>query len=99
MGSIRSMLHSARWARLIRRGLAGLVLFIVSAAAAIAAALQVTPLQTVTVAGQVIQVGASAPSLSLSGPGRVDLFGQSLPTNVQFAGPVRPRLELSAITI
>jgi lysophospholipase L1-like esterase len=99
MGSIRSMLHSARWARLVRRGLAGLVLFIVSAAAAIAAALQVTPLQTVTVAGQVIQVGASAPSFSLSGPGQVDLFGQSLPTNIQFAGPVRPRLQLSQISI
>jgi lysophospholipase L1-like esterase len=99
MGSIRSMLHSARWARLVRRGLAGLVLFIVSAAAAIAAALQVTPLQTVTVAGQVIQVGASAPSLSLSGPGQVDLFGQSLPTNIKFAGPVRPRLQLSQISI
>jgi lysophospholipase L1-like esterase len=99
MGSIRSMLHSPRWARLIRRGLAGLVLFIVSAAAAIATALQVTPLQTVTVAGQVIQVGASAPSLSLSGPGQVDLFGQNLPTNIKFAGPVRPRLQLSQISI
>jgi lysophospholipase L1-like esterase len=99
MGSIRSMLHSARWARLVRRGLAGLLLFIVSAVAAIAAALQLTPLQTVTVAGQVIEVGASTPSLSLSGPGEVDLFGQSLPTNIQFAGPVRPRLELSQISI
>jgi hypothetical protein len=59
----------------------------------------VTPQQTVVVAGQVIQVGASAPSLSLSGPGEVDLFGQSLPTNQRFSGPVRPRLELSQITI
>jgi hypothetical protein len=75
------------------------VLLVVLAAAAIAVALQVTPMQTVTVAGQVIQVGATAPSLSLSGPGEVDLFGQSLPTNLRFAGPVRPRLQLSQITI
>src|SRR5207237_8536325 len=53
----------------------------------------------VTVAGQVIRVGASAPDLSLSGPGQVDLFGQSLPTNLRFTGPVRPRLQLSQISI
>jgi lysophospholipase L1-like esterase len=44
-------------------------------------------------------VGATAPSLSLSGPGEIDLFGQSLPTNIQFTGPVRPRLQLSQISI
>src|ERR1700733_2199157 len=99
MGTIYSMLLTGRWARLVRRGLTGLLLFIVVAGASIAIALAGTPQQTVTVAGQVIQVGASAPTLSLSGPGEVDLFGQSLPTNVQFTGPVRPRLELSAITI
>ncbi len=87
------------WARLLRRWLIGIMLLIVSAAASIAIALQVTPLQTVNVAGQQIQVGASAPDLSFSGPGEVDLFGASLPTNVQFAGPVRPRLQLSQITI
>jgi lysophospholipase L1-like esterase len=93
------MLQTGRWARLARRWLAGLVLLILLAGAAIAVALQVTPLQTVTVAGQVIQVGASAPGLGLSGPGEVDLFGQSLPTDLRFAGPVRPRLQLSQITI
>jgi lysophospholipase L1-like esterase len=93
------MLVTGGRARLARRWLAGLVLLVVSAGAAIAIALLVTPMQTVTVAGQVIQVGASAPSLSLSGPGQVDLFGQNLPTNLHFAGPVRPRLELSRITI
>jgi GDSL-like Lipase/Acylhydrolase family len=74
-------------------------MLIVLAAAAIAAALLVTPMQTVTVAGQVIQVGATAPSLSWSGPGEVDLFGQSLPTDLRFTGPVRPRLQLAQITI
>jgi lysophospholipase L1-like esterase len=86
-------------ARLALRWLAGLALLILLAAAAIAAALQVTPMQTVSVAGQVIRVGVSAPSLTPSGPGEVDLFGQSLPTNLRFTGPVRPRLQLSQITI
>jgi lysophospholipase L1-like esterase len=99
MGTIYSMLPTSRWARPAWRWLTGLVLLIVLAGAAIAIALEVTPQQTVIVAGQMIQVGASTPSLSLSGPGEVDLFGQSLPTNVQFAGPVRPRLQLSQITI
>ncbi len=76
-----------------------LAVCIVSAAVAIGVALKVTPLQTVTVAGQVIKVGTTAPTLSLSGPGEVDLFGQSLPTHVQFLGPVRPRLQLTQITI
>jgi GDSL-like Lipase/Acylhydrolase family len=91
--------RAVRWARLALRWLAGLALLVLSAGAAIAVALLVTPMQTVTVAGQVIHVGASAPSLSLSGPGEVDLFGQSLPTNLRFTGPVRPRLQLSQITI
>jgi lysophospholipase L1-like esterase len=99
MGTIYSMLVTSRWARLARRWLTGFVLLMVLAGGAIAIALEVTPQQTVTVAGQVIQVGASAPSLSLSGPGEVDLFGQSLPTNLRFSGPVRPRLQLSQITI
>jgi hypothetical protein len=68
------------------------------AVVAIGAALEVTPMQTVTVAGQVINVGAALRP-SLSGPGEVDLFGQSLATSVFFPGPVRPRLELSQITL
>lgn len=69
------------------------------AAASIALALVVTPLQETTVAGEQIGVGAAAPTLSLSGPGEVDLFGQKLPTTLSFAGPVRPRLALSRITL
>jgi lysophospholipase L1-like esterase len=99
MGTIYRMLVTRRWTRLAWRWLTGLVLLIAAAGGAIAIALEVTPQQTVTVAGQVIQVGTSAPSLSLSGPGEVDLFGQSLPTNLRFNGPVRPRLQLSQITI
>jgi hypothetical protein len=72
---------------------------LVTAAVAIGVALKVAPLQTVTVAGQVIKVGTTAPTLSFSGPGEIDLFGQSLPTHIQFLGPVRPRLQLTQITI
>jgi lysophospholipase L1-like esterase len=83
---------AARW-------LAILAVLVVVAAGSIAAALKVTPLQTVTVAGQVIKVGSTAPGLDFSGPGEVDLFGQSLPTTLRFAGPVRPRLQLAQISI
>ena len=93
------MALTGRWVRPALRWLAGLAVLGVLAGAAIAVALLVTPMQTVTVAGQVIQVGASAPDLSPSGPGQVDLFGQSLPTDLRFTGPVRPRLQLSQITI
>jgi len=80
-------------------GLIYLVAAVVMAGASIAVALLVTPLQQVTVAGEEIGVGAAAPTLSLSGPGEVDLFGQRLPTTLRFAGPVRPRLTLTHITL
>ena len=50
-------------------------------------------------AGQTAQVGAAVPSLSLSGPGELDLFGQVMPTKPQFEGPIRPLLKLTHITI
>lgn len=46
-----------------------------------------------------MEVGTATPTLSLSGPGVLDFFGQSLPTRVQFTGPVGPRLVLTKITI
>jgi hypothetical protein len=55
-------------------------------------------MQSVSVAGQVITVGA-APRLGLSGPGEVDLFGQGLPTAISIPGPIQPRLQLSQITL
>jgi lysophospholipase L1-like esterase len=99
MGTTGDGPRPPRWATLTLRWLAGLVLLVVLACGAIAVALQVTPMQTVTVAGQVIRVGATAPSLGMSGPGEIDLFGQSLPTSIRFTGPVRPRLQLSQISI
>ena len=76
-----------------------LAVVLLTSAVAIAVALKVTPLQTVSIAGQVIKVGTTAPTLSVSGPGEVDLFGQNLPTHVHFLGPVRPRPQLAQITI
>lgn len=49
--------------------------------------------------GQTARVGATLPSLSLRGPGELDLFGEPMPTRPQFSGPIRPRLQLSRVTI
>lgn len=76
-----------------------IVTFVLVTAAAIWLALRVTPLQTVSAAGQTAQVGATLPNASLKGPGELDLFGQVIPTKPQFTGPIRPRLELQHISI
>ncbi len=76
---------------------AGLVVAV--AGASIALALRLTPMQSVRALGETVDVGVTAPSASLSGPGELDLFGQSFPTVPDFTGPVRPRLELAQITI
>jgi lysophospholipase L1-like esterase len=68
-------------------------------AGAIWLALRVTPLQTVSAAGQTAQVGATLPNASLRGPGELDLFGQVMATKPQFTGVIRPRLALEHITI
>ncbi|MCF8611094.1 GDSL-type esterase/lipase family protein [Gordonia sp. HY285] len=77
---------------------------VVATAIAIAVALWVTPMQTVEAVGQTVRVGATQPSLSWSGlswsgPGEVDLFGQELPTTIEFSGPIRPRLELTDLQL
>jgi lysophospholipase L1-like esterase len=74
-------------------------LILAIAVVSIAAALWITPMQRVSAAGQTVHVGVTAPSWSLSGPGELDLFGQRIPTSVEFAGPVRPRLQLTRITL
>ncbi|MGH9044417.1 MAG: SGNH/GDSL hydrolase family protein [Acidimicrobiales bacterium] len=83
----------------LSKALGAVLTVVVVGAASIAIALKVAPLQTVSAFGQTVQVGAAAPTLNFSGPGVLDLFGQSLETTVQFAGPVRPRLVLSRITV
>jgi hypothetical protein len=85
--------------RLTRNAAFYLVTFLIITAGSIWLALQVAPLQTVSAAGQTAQVGAAAPTFSLSGPGELDLFGQVMPTKPQFEGPIRPLLQLTHITI
>ena len=86
-------------ARRARTALVTVLVAVAVAAVSIALALLVTPTWPVTTVGQTVRVGASAPSLSLSGPGEVDLFGQRYPTKLRFAGPIRPRLVLTRITL
>jgi lysophospholipase L1-like esterase len=66
---------------------------------AIAIGLLVTPSPSVSALGQTVEVGVTPPSLDLSGPGEVVLFGRTLPTEIHFVGPVRPRLVLTDITL
>lgn len=67
--------------------------------AAIALALVVTPQQTVAAPGQAIQVGAVAPTLTLSGPAQLRIDDRTVPTALDLAGPVRPLIEVSRTTI
>ena len=85
--------------RLTRKLVLYLGTFLVITAGSIWLALQVAPMQTVSAAGQTAQVGAAIPSLSWSGPGELDLFGQVIATKPQFQGPIRPLLQLTHITI
>jgi lysophospholipase L1-like esterase len=89
-------------ARRARLAALGALCLLVIVAGSTWLALRVTPLQTVSAAGQVARVGGSEPSLtapSLSGPGELDLFGQVVPTRLRFTGPIRPRLELDHVSI
>ncbi|MEY9864453.1 hypothetical protein ABH935_010112 [Catenulispora sp. GAS73] len=61
-------------------------------------AVRITPLQAVTAAGQTVEVGAASPDFGPSGPAELDLFGQTISTQPDFPGPVRPRLRLTHIT-
>jgi lysophospholipase L1-like esterase len=89
----------ARSAWSLRRVLVDALVVVIAAFGAIAFSLWLTPMQEVSTAGQTVEVGVTAPSWSLSGPGQLDLFGQSLPTTIQFEGPIRPRLALTHITL
>jgi hypothetical protein len=72
---------------------------LVVSAASIAFALQVTPERSVRALDQTVSVGTAAPNWHLEGPGEAVLFGQTIPTQVHFIGPVRPRLTLTDISI
>jgi lysophospholipase L1-like esterase len=85
--------------RRVLRGLLIVGTLVAVSAAAIAFALQVTPEQSVSTLGQTVAVGTAGPTFGTAGPGEIVLFGQSLPTEVHFIGPVRPRLVLTDISI
>ncbi|HET9167919.1 MAG TPA: GDSL-type esterase/lipase family protein [Actinospica sp.] len=85
--------------RRARKLLLGAVAVLVISTVSAWLALLVTPAQTVSTAGQTIQVGAAQPSLALSGPGELDLFGQSMPTVLRFDGLIRPKLALTHISL
>ena len=92
----------SRARRLLRRSIRVLVwvgTLLVVSAASIAFALRVTPERTIDALGQTISVGTASPDWHLEGPGQAVLFGQTIPTEVRFIGPVRPRLTLTDISI
>ena len=91
--------RSSKLLRAARTAAFYVVTYAVVAAGAIWLALRISPLQTVSAAGQTAQVGATLPNASLRGPGELDLFGQVMATKPDFAGPIRPRLALEHITI
>jgi len=66
--------------------------------ASVELSLLITPAQSVQTAGQSLELSAGPPSISASGSGTLELFGQSLPTTEQFSGPIRPRLHWAEVT-
>jgi len=90
----KSSIAWRRWA--VRAAIPVAALFLLLAS--LWMAVRITPLQSVTAAGQTVDVGAASPGLGFSGPGEMDLFGQTIATQPHFPGPVRPRLRLTHIT-
>jgi hypothetical protein len=88
-----------KWLRRAGKVLGGAVALVVVSAASIWLAVQLTPMQSVSAAGQTVQVGAARPGTSLSGPGELDLFGEAIATRPHFDGPIRPRLKLAHIDL
>src|SRR6478672_4117563 len=85
--------------RRLLRVLAGTGVLFAVTAASIAFALRVAPERTVHSLGQTVSVGTAPPTWHLKGPGQAVLFGQVIPTQVDFYGPVRPQLTLTDISL
>src|SRR5580704_13563411 len=84
--------------RKIAIGLVTACVVVAAPAASIALSLLVSPAQAVQTAGQSLELSAGPPTLTAAGPGTLALFGQSIPTTQQFAGPIRPRLLWAQVT-
>jgi lysophospholipase L1-like esterase len=83
--------------RVIRALAVALWLALVVPLASIEISLLVSPSQNVEAGGQSLALSAG-PSTLTSGPGTLELFGQSIPTTQQFSGPIRPRLLWAQVT-
>ena len=84
--------------RVLRLLLLAVCAVVVIPLASIELSLLITPAQGVQTAGQSLELSAGPPSLSASGSGTLELFGQSLPTTQQFSGPIRPKLHWAEVT-
>lgn len=91
--------EAGRWLRRAGKALGGAAALVVVSAASIWLAVRLTPMQSVSAAGQNVKVGAAQPGWSLSGPGELDLFGETVATRPHFDGPIRPRLELAHVSL
>jgi GDSL-like Lipase/Acylhydrolase family len=83
--------------RIVSIALVAVGLAVVIPIASIEAALLIAPEQNIEAGGQSLALSAG-PSASASGPGTLELFGQSIPTTQQFSGPIRPRLLWAEVT-
>jgi lysophospholipase L1-like esterase len=96
---MRDSARATKWLRLAGKTAATAVALLAVSLASIWTAVQLTPMQSVSAAGQSVRVGAVRPGWNLSGPGELDLFGEAIATRPHFDGPIRPRLELSRIEL
>lgn len=88
-----------KWLRRAGKAVGGAAALVLVSAGSIWLAVQLTPMQSVLAADQSVRVGAARPGWSLSGPGELDLFGETIATRPHFDGPIRPRMELSHISL
>jgi hypothetical protein len=83
--------------RIVSIALVVVGLAVVIPLASIEVSLLIAPQQNVEAGGQSLALSAG-PAASASGPGTLELFGQSIPTTQQFSGPIRPRLLWAEVT-
>ncbi|WP_234344036.1 GDSL-type esterase/lipase family protein [Streptomyces sp. NRRL F-5123] len=90
---------AGKWLRRARRVVVAAVALAVLSGVSVWLAVQITPMQSVSAAGQTVSVGAVQPGRSMSGPGELELFGEAITTRPHFEGPIRPLLKLTHISL